>query len=112
MRGFWVWLDTRAANRLIQVLVLLSVASVAFLYLRDRQQADCIARYNEAVAQVQRERTEATNADWAAIDNLARTVADGSDGRQAARAYLAVRDQTLKQRAEHQLVPPPSDYCS
>lgn len=92
--------------------MLLSIASVAFLYIRDRQQADCIARYNEASAQVSRERTEATNSDWAAIDNLASAVAEGRDGRAAARAYLANRTETLKKRAEHQLVPPPSDYCS
>lgn len=112
MRAFWVWLDTKGANRLIQALVLLSIASITLLYIRDRQQADCMTRYNEAQAQVNRERTEAANSDWAAIDNLARAVADNQDGRAAARAYLANRDQTLKQRAEHQLVPPPSDYCS
>lgn len=93
-------------------MVLFSIASIAFLYYRDREQADCIARYNEATAQVSRERTEATNSDWAALDNLARAVANGGDGRAAATAYLTNRDATLKQRADHQLVPPPSDYCS
>jgi hypothetical protein len=92
--------------------VLLSIALIAFLYTQDRQQADCIARYNEANAQVSRERAEATNSDWAALDNLAHAVADGRDGRAAAQSYLDNRTDTLKQRAEHQLVPPPSDYCS
>jgi hypothetical protein len=107
-----VWLDSRGANRLVQVGVLLSIALIAFLYIQDRQQADCIARYNEANAQVSRERTQATNSDWAALDDLARAVADGGNGRAAAQAYLDNRTNTLKQRADHQLVPPPSDYCS
>lgn len=92
--------------------MLLCIASVAFLYLQDRQQADCIARYNEASAQVSRERNEATNSDWAALDSLATAVRDGKDGRAAAGQYLENRTQTLQQRADHQLVPPPSDYCS
>lgn len=112
LRGFWAWLDTRGANRLVQALALLAVASVVFLYIRDRQQADCIARYNEANAQVSRERAEATNSDWAALDELVSAVADGRDGRQAAKDFQANRTVTLKQRADHQLVPPPSDYCS
>lgn len=112
LRTFWIWLDTRGANRLVQALMLLCVASIAWLYIQDRQQADCIVRYNEATAQVSRERTEATNADWTALDNLVRDIHDGKPFGQRAQDYLDTRERTLKQRAENPLTPPPSDYCS
>ena len=96
----------------MQALALFAVASVVFLYIQDRQQADCMVRYNEAQAQVNRERTEAANSDWAALDALVRDLNNGTPFKQRAQDYLNTRDRTLKQRADHQLVPPPSDYCS
>jgi hypothetical protein len=95
----------------VQAGVLLSIALIAFLYIQDRRQADCIARYNEAAAQVARERNEATNSDWAALDALVRDINEGKPFHDRAQNYLNVRDQTLQQRAEHPLVAPPSDYC-
>lgn len=92
--------------------MLVCVASIALLYMQDRKQADCLVRYNEAQAQVSRERSEATNADWAALDNLVRALTAGEPFQDRAHQYLDTRDQTVKQRAEHPLVAPPSDYCS
>lgn len=113
MRRFWHWLDTRAALRTVQLGVVLAVVSVAGLYVQDRRHQDCLERYNEATSAVSRERTDAINKDWAALDELVRQSETGGEAyQQAARDYLANRAQTLKQREQHPLVPPPSDFCS
>lgn len=87
------------------------VASIAFLYYQDRQQAACMERYNEATSAVSRARADATNQDWAALDELVRQARGGSFA-PGADQYLGTRDRTLKLREESPLVAPPSNYCS
>lgn len=106
------WMDTRGAQRLTQALALFCVASVAVLYYSDRQQADCLRRYNEQAAAVNRERSEATSADWAAMDRLVEQLLSGQPFRSEAQHYLDTRAGSLKKRADNPLTPPPSDYCS
>lgn len=87
--------------------------SVLGLYYEDRVHAECMRRYNEAQSAVARERTAANNADWAALDALIRALNAGvPDPKAETQRYLDTRTQTLQQRAENPLVPPPSDYCS
>lgn len=92
--------------------MLFAVVSIAGLYYNDRQQADCLRRYNEAAAAVSRTRAQTNEADWAALDGMIRNLASGKPGAGEIQNYLSTRDNSLKSRAEHPLVPPPSDYCS
>lgn len=87
-------------------------ASIIGLFYLDHQRTVCLERYNAAATEVQRQRSEATNADWAALDGLVRDIHEGKPFGQRAQEYLDTRARTLQQRAENPLVPPAADYCS
>lgn len=114
IRQAWEWLDTRAALRTVQLGMVVSVISIGGLYVQDRQQADCMQRYNEATADVSRVRAEAADARAEALAEAMRASIGGPSElyRTEAQDYLDQYESEKRTRRENPLVAPPSDYCS
>jgi hypothetical protein len=108
----WEWLGSIKGFRLVQVVMLVTVVMVGYLVYAQQHTVSCNRAYNERQAEVSASRAEASNKDWAALDDLiAKTREGGQAYQKAADDYLATRAETLKQREQNPVVPPPSSYC-
>jgi hypothetical protein len=112
VRSAIVWLDSRAAVRIVQVMAVVALAVSVVVGVKQYQLTRCIARYNEQSNISQRVRAAANDADRQALDNLIKVIADNPDQAVGAlRTYDAARTGADKQRANSPIPDPPSETC-
>lgn len=108
------WLDSRAASRLVQILVVISLMIGLYVTVQQRDLAQCQVRYAEAAATSQAQRAQAAGEDRAAMDAMVTGVVNAKtpgEPRRALLTYLAARKAADERRARNPAPEPPSKYC-
>lgn len=107
-----VWLDSRSAIRIVQIMAAIALVLSVGIAVRQYQLTSCVARYNERSNESQRARAEAADSDRKALDDMLQVVADNPRGAfEAIKHYNQVRAQADAQRARNPIPAPPSETC-
>lgn len=112
LRQALAWLDTPGAGRLIQVLMLVTFLTVAWLAVEQRRVDQCFDRYANAQAAATKARADSNaQADDAMEKLIAESLNGGPAYVAAAREWLAKYQEQKRAREANPVVEGPTSFC-
>lgn len=121
--AFVGWLDSRAANRMVQLVAVIALILSGYIGFRQYSLASCLADYSDRSARSSAARADAAEHDRQAQDAMWQAFADASDPAKvppekaheyadaAFKSFLADRVEANRQRANNPPPAPPSQVC-
>jgi hypothetical protein len=100
-------------SRGVPVLVLITAITTLWLGVRQANQINCNAEYNERSAASQQARAESAERDRAALEAFVRSLLDDTPGdfRAEGQRYLDTLESTKRERRDNPVPAPPADLC-